>query len=74
MSASLQTCQRQQDYVLQRSEKFSTFHLFCNIEQISPSGQAVKRQKPDTARGHSFQIHSKEAARGLQLGVSDAGF
>jgi hypothetical protein len=42
MSASLQTCEGQQDYVLQRSEKFSPFHLFCNIEQITARGQEAK--------------------------------
>jgi len=39
MGASIQTRQGQQDYVFQRSEKFSTLHLFCNIEQMA---EAVK--------------------------------
>jgi hypothetical protein len=34
MSATLQTHQREQDYVLQRSEKFSPLHFLCKIEQI----------------------------------------
>jgi hypothetical protein len=41
MGTSIQTRQREQDDVLQRSEKFATFHLFCNIEQISQKGQAL---------------------------------
>jgi len=35
MGTSIQARQCQQDYVLQRSEKFSTFHLFWNIEQMA---------------------------------------
>jgi hypothetical protein len=35
MGASIQTRQRQQNYVFQRSEKLPTSHFFCNIEQIT---------------------------------------
>jgi len=35
VSVTIQTHKGEQDYVLQRSEKFSSFHFFCIIEQIN---------------------------------------
>jgi len=39
MGASIQPRQRQQNYVLQRSQKLPAFHLFCNVEEMDSESQ-----------------------------------
>jgi hypothetical protein len=42
MSVTIQTHKGEQDYVFQRSEKFSSLHFLYNIEQIDQTGQEPK--------------------------------
>jgi hypothetical protein len=73
MSATILTHQREQDYVLQRSEKFSPLHFLCKIEQIRDGVKphaGIRLRQVNLRKSSVLRIPQKVRGRGADRGLA----